>query len=127
MIQLLPNEVILRIAAEVDSPRDLSALSRVNRRFHHTLDDFLYLQSALRWDNPALLWAAELGRIATVDKALRAGGDINGKEAPHRKSLIPRRLRCHRDEYKIDRCNHGYNTPLMLAWMPAITKWSSIF
>ncbi|CAG9946442.1 unnamed protein product [Clonostachys rosea f. rosea IK726] len=115
MIQLLPNEVILHIAAEVDSPRDLSALLRVNRRFHYTLDDFLYLQSALRWGNPALLWAAELGKIATADKALGAGGDINAREAPLRKSLIPRRLRCHRDKYKTDRCNHGCNTALMLA------------
>ncbi|CAH0022580.1 unnamed protein product [Clonostachys rhizophaga] len=115
MIQLLPNEVIVHITAEVDSPREMSALSRVNRHFHHTLDDFLYLQSALRWGNPALIWAAELGKIATADKALRAGGDINAKEAPHRKSLMPRRLRCHRDKYKTDRCNHGSNTPLMLA------------
>ncbi|VUC21926.1 unnamed protein product [Clonostachys rosea] len=114
-IQLLPNEVILCIAAEVDSPRDLSALSRVNRHFHHTLDDFLYLQSALRWDNSALLWAAELGKIATAHKALDAGGDINAKEAPHRKSLMPRRLRCHRDKYETDRCNHGCNNALMLA------------
>ncbi|CAG9983389.1 unnamed protein product [Clonostachys byssicola] len=115
MIQLLPNEVILHIAASVDSPRDLSALSRVNRRFHHTLDDFLYLQSALRWGNLALLWAAELGITTIADKALSAGGDINAKEALHRKSIIPRRLRCHRDKYKTDRCNHGGNTPLMLA------------
>ncbi|CAH0044672.1 unnamed protein product [Clonostachys solani] len=128
-IQLLPNEVILCIAAEVDSPRDLSALSRVNRRFHHALDDFLYLQSARRWGNKALLWAAELGKIATADRALGAGGDINAtadkalgaredmnaKEASLHQSLIPRRLRCHRDKHRTDPCNHGCNTPLMLA------------
>lgn len=38
----LPNEIIFEIVEYFDKEQDIYSLVRVNKRFHHLLDDYLY-------------------------------------------------------------------------------------
>ncbi|PON28909.1 hypothetical protein TGAM01_v202017 [Trichoderma gamsii] len=66
----LPNELLLAIASQLESERDINALAQTNRRFLSTLDPFLYRRNIQQFNNSALTWSALCGRERTVKKAL---------------------------------------------------------
>lgn len=66
----LPNELLLAIAAQLESERDINALARTNRQFLSTLDPFLYRRNIQQSNNSALTWSALCGHERTVKKAL---------------------------------------------------------
>jgi ankyrin repeat protein len=62
----LPNEILLEIAQNLDSQRDLSSFTRTNTHLHHLLVDPLYENYIERHGSSALLWAAYHGQEKTV-------------------------------------------------------------
>lgn len=72
----LPNELILA-SGDLAEPRALSALASTCRRLHSLLNPLLYRRNAQEQHSSALIWAAENGRVDTVNLCLSHGADIN--------------------------------------------------
>lgn len=76
----LPSELLDEIAWNLDSEKDIDNLVRCCRRFHGTLNQFLYRHNVQHADGCALTWAAENGREATLECAIAAEIDIAKSE-----------------------------------------------
>ena len=75
----LPSELLLSVARQVEDERDLNTLVRTCRYLYHTLNRELYRQN-IRWSgSSALLWAAQHGRVTTIQMALAEGADIHSR------------------------------------------------
>lgn len=82
----LPAEILLEIAAELNDEGDISRFSRTNTWLRSVLDGFLYKFDAqirhgkdkdAKGRSIALHWAALFGNFGILDKALRAGANID--------------------------------------------------
>ncbi|KAJ5988029.1 hypothetical protein N7481_003239 [Penicillium waksmanii] len=73
----LPGEILLAIATNLDSSRDINALAQANRRFFNTLNNHLYRQDALFDEMEALSWAARSGVVATAQISINASRAID--------------------------------------------------
>lgn len=88
----LPSELVVRIAEQLSPEHDLNSFVRACRSTFALLNSQLYRQSAEqdkcsehdnapahkhRQNNFAILWAAKTGSIATAEKALENGANIN--------------------------------------------------
>lgn len=72
----LPNELILELGNLAEPPA-LCALAATCRRLHSLLNPLLYRRNAQERDSSALIWAAENGRVGTVNFCLSNGADVN--------------------------------------------------
>lgn len=72
----LPNELILA-SGDLAEPPALSALASTCRRLHSLLNPLLYRRNAREQRSSALIWAAENGRVDTVNLCLSHEADIN--------------------------------------------------
>ncbi len=75
----LANELIIQIVGYLDSQRDISSASLVNRRFHNLFDDYLYRYNIRFRGSSALLWAASHGSESTARRSLHLGADVDVK------------------------------------------------
>ncbi len=75
----LPNEIIFEIVENFDKEQDIYSLVRLNKQFHHLLDDYLYCYDIKHQRCGALFWAAKHGRDSTACKLLYLGADVNIK------------------------------------------------
>jgi hypothetical protein len=75
-ISRLPDELIVYIAAQMNSGAEVNALARTNRRLFLCVDDYLYQRDAQRPTAWALNRAINRGRERTVAKAVQAGAKI---------------------------------------------------
>lgn len=73
----LPAEVILHIAALVESEREVLVLAQSNQRLHNLLIDYLYRRNSQNSGDSALLWAAEHGYESTAWRALSNGASLS--------------------------------------------------
>ena len=87
----LPNEIIIEIVENLDNEQDIHSMVRVNKRFHHLFDDYLYRYDIKHRRCKALFWAAKHGRESTARKLLHLGADVNvrKKNTGTRDSMTP--------------------------------------
>ncbi|KAL3457954.1 ankyrin repeat-containing domain protein [Aspergillus heterothallicus] len=79
-IEILPDELILQITL-FSSESSLAALARTNRRLQQVCTPELYRHNVLHNNSSALEWAAQAGRMDTLQKALHAGAPLPKKQA----------------------------------------------
>ncbi|KAL3460940.1 ankyrin repeat-containing domain protein [Aspergillus heterothallicus] len=72
----LPNDILLLIAEAIDSERDLAALTQTSRYLHTLLCDLLYKTNIRHSHSSALFWAARTGQLATAQRLLALGADV---------------------------------------------------
>ena len=72
----LPDELILCIAAQMNTDSEVNALATTNLRLFLCVDDFLYQRDAQRPSSRALEWALICKEERTVMKAVEAGATI---------------------------------------------------
>lgn len=72
----LPHELIVPIVAHLESLRDIASLSRTCSAAYGPANDELYKRSR-QLHGQILCWAAESGRLGTVQKLLEVGADPN--------------------------------------------------
>lgn len=84
----LPDELILCVAAQMDSDSGVNALARTNRRLFLCCDDYLYQRDAQRSVARALEWAIVCRKERTAVKAVEAGAKltIDMLKTPHKRS-----------------------------------------
>ncbi|KAF7629591.1 ankyrin repeat-containing protein [Aspergillus flavus] len=66
----LPNETLFSIASYLPCQQDVYALVQTNRRFYHTLYDFLYEYNSRYYHGYALAFVTNQGNIGRVEKLL---------------------------------------------------------
>ena len=71
----LAGELLLAIAKNLESERDISALTRVNHYIYGLLNAYLYLYNVQQSGSSALLWAALHGKEKTAEKSLEEGAN----------------------------------------------------
>lgn len=71
-IENLPTELILLIASYLPSESSLAALALSSHPFYGICNPCLYRYNVLHGNSSALDWAAENGKIDTLQKALDA-------------------------------------------------------
>lgn len=71
----LPNELLDYISDGLESQSDLNSWARVDHRLHHLNNRELYRRNVRDSDSSALIWAAEHGRMETVQNVLREHKD----------------------------------------------------
>ncbi|KAG5982843.1 hypothetical protein E4U55_001250 [Claviceps digitariae] len=69
----MANELLLNTVQFLDSERDIDALARCNKRLYGLLIAHLYLFNVRHSDAYGLIWAAEEGRLDTLNRAIAAG------------------------------------------------------
>jgi len=79
-IESLPDELILQISSFL-SESSLAALARTNRHLQQICTPILYRHNALYNNSSALEWAAQSGRMDTLQKSLYAGAPLPKKQA----------------------------------------------
>jgi ankyrin repeat protein len=73
----LPLELLVFVIENLDSVRDISALTRTNRRLYSASNPLLYRYAARHGDARPLAWAATRNLVGTLRMALAAGTDPN--------------------------------------------------
>ncbi|OQE25306.1 hypothetical protein PENSTE_c006G05151 [Penicillium steckii] len=76
-MDLLPNEILLMVAYQLNEVTDINALAQVNRRFFNTLNQHLYRCDALFGPLDALYYAARNGNGATAQMSINASFDCD--------------------------------------------------
>ena len=84
----LPNELLLFIAENLTSERDISAFTQTNLRLHTLLNVYLYCYNTQWGGSSALLWAAKHGQKTTAQKSLDSAADIQTNPSCVRKALF---------------------------------------
>ncbi|KAJ5971469.1 uncharacterized protein N7479_001387 [Penicillium vulpinum] len=79
-IEHLPAELILLITSQLLSESSIAALARSNRRLHGICNPYLYKYNVLHFNSSALDWAAQNGRMNTLQNALDAGAPLPKKQ-----------------------------------------------
>ena len=72
----LANELLLCIAENLESERDINAFTRTNRHLYYLLNVYLYRHNVRKSDSWALLWAATRGREAAAQKLIAEGANL---------------------------------------------------
>ncbi|KAJ8110232.1 hypothetical protein OPT61_g6871 [Boeremia exigua] len=68
----LPNELLQGIAKNIQTEKDISSFSRVNRRLYNVSIASLYRFNAEHTGRSALVWAAANGMTGTAERSLKA-------------------------------------------------------
>lgn len=76
----LPNDLLL-VLADFLPDASINALTQTTRRFLQTLEHVLYVRNVRERNSSALPWAAGVGLLSTVKKALAAGADPNSRRS----------------------------------------------
>ena len=72
----LPNEIFQRVIADLDAPRDLSALARSNRSFYEIFNPWIYLDELTRDGGYSIIvYAAQMGHVGTIQRLLQFSTD----------------------------------------------------
>src|SRR5204862_3383637 len=72
----ISNELLLCISENLESERDINALTRTNRHLYSLLNAYLYRRNVQKFGSSALLWAAAVGQELTAQRLLREGANI---------------------------------------------------
>tara|TARA_R110002003_G_scaffold37_3_gene2136 strand:- start:1533 stop:1907 length:375 start_codon:yes stop_codon:yes gene_type:complete len=83
----LANELLHCIAETLESERDINAFAQANRRLYRLLNNHLYRHNVQRSQRSALLWAAQHGQEATVQKPLGERADVNANGGQYGNAL----------------------------------------
>jgi ankyrin repeat protein len=73
----LPNELLQSLAEALELERHINAFTQTNRRLYNLLNTYLYRHNVHQLGSSALLWAAERGQKATVQKLLKEGANTD--------------------------------------------------
>ncbi|KAJ5975356.1 hypothetical protein N7481_009063 [Penicillium waksmanii] len=95
----LPNELLVAIAENLQSMKEINAFARTNRHCHTHLNRHLYRSSISRTDNYGLHWATERGLSRTVEIFIEVGA-IDGPDAA-RTIEVPLNIAAFRGHVKI--------------------------
>ena len=96
----LADELLLLVAENLSTLRDLNGFTRTSDRLYLLLNDYLYRIDAQRVESSALLWAAEHGLEKTAELSLAEGADCEAIARDIRRSSRRRPIRkFHFDEH----------------------------
>ncbi|KAB8206328.1 ankyrin repeat-containing domain protein [Aspergillus parasiticus] len=70
----LPHEILLLIINELETERDISVFTQLNRFFYRCFTPYLYQHNVGQSKSSALVYAARYGRLLTATKAIELGG-----------------------------------------------------
>ncbi|KAJ5371682.1 hypothetical protein N7517_003688 [Penicillium concentricum] len=87
-IEVLPAELILLIFSFLPSESSIAALALSNRHFYATANPYLYQNNVRQGNSSALDWAAQNGRIDTLQKALDAGAPLPKEQWKYPKRVL---------------------------------------
>ena len=90
---VLPPELLLGVAREIEHERDLNALARTCRHLYAILNRELYRRNVQLCKSSALLWAAKYGQVATIQKLVTEGANVRRTRGVS-KELSQRRQFC---------------------------------
>jgi ankyrin repeat protein len=76
MLLYLPNELILDIAATIETDRDLLALAKANHRLFFVLHKHRYTRNVEKYGNATLCWAITRRLHETIRGTLAAGAAL---------------------------------------------------
>ena len=76
----LPLDLLYCIVYQLDVEKDINAFLQASLRLYRCFNKHLYCFNIERSRSSALLWAAEQGRIGTVQKMIDYGADIHTEE-----------------------------------------------
>lgn len=74
---MLPLEVVLMIASNLDKQEQIYQFALVNRQTFHYLTDFLLQHNIKNRESNALAWAANAGHMSLARRLLTLGADVN--------------------------------------------------
>ncbi|KAI1920309.1 hypothetical protein LOZ39_002524 [Ophidiomyces ophidiicola] len=85
----LSPELLLEIADQTDTQRDLNNLAQTCHRLYDLLNHYLYRRDIkMKWKKaPAISWGIKNGSPTTVEMALDAGADVHGQNK-HGETLL---------------------------------------
>lgn len=69
----MPNEILMQIGTLLVRPGDIAALARACRHLNGLFGDYLYQDNEKNGKGSCLMWAANLDKIETFKRAIRAG------------------------------------------------------
>lgn len=72
----LPNELLLAIASDLESQRDVNALTQVSHRSYYVVSSHLYSRNISQSHSTGLIWASKRGELRTVQRFLDEGADF---------------------------------------------------
>ncbi|RDW78859.1 ankyrin repeat domain-containing protein [Aspergillus mulundensis] len=72
-----PTEIVLLVAESIPLERDLSSLTRTNRRLHSLLSTILLKNNMQNSDSSSLYWAARNGKLVHVQRMVELGADVS--------------------------------------------------
>ncbi|KAL4921709.1 ankyrin repeat-containing domain protein [Aspergillus aurantiobrunneus] len=79
----LPNELLLTVAAYLNSQSAINALMQVNHRLYHLLNIELCLLNIKRLRGSGILWAARMNFLSVVERFVSAGFDLSTCQGDH--------------------------------------------
>ncbi|KAM7212907.1 putative ankyrin repeat protein [Rhypophila decipiens] len=121
-LSALPAELVVFVADNLDSPKDLSAFALVGRKFYSIVNAILYKRA--RGDAWPLAWAAHCGVAATLRKALAAGADPNHQFAGDmsfqkwKKKSAATKLALHENDSEVWDTDNECDTDMEGDWSP---------
>jgi ankyrin repeat protein len=78
----LPNELLLMIAEQMVSERDINAMTQLNRFTYALLNKYLYDHNIRKSGSSALLWAAKHGQLGTAQRLIKGGANVETNPRP---------------------------------------------
>ncbi|OKO99220.1 Ankyrin-1 [Penicillium subrubescens] len=78
----LPNELLLMIAEQMSSSKDINAMAQADRFTYALLNKYLYDQNIRKSGSSALLWAAKHGQLGTAQRLIKGGANIETYPGP---------------------------------------------
>lgn len=82
-MEQLPQELLLMVADNLESQRDINRLCQASRHLHHVLNGSLYKRNAQDHRSDALLSAALYGRLDVMQTALKYNVNIDTTAVIH--------------------------------------------
>ncbi|KAL4819547.1 ankyrin repeat-containing domain protein [Aspergillus spinulosporus] len=73
----LPDELLLLVGEVIPLQRDLSSLTKTNRRLYCLLSDLLLKINMQESNSSALVYAAQHGNLTVVQRMIELGADVN--------------------------------------------------
>ena len=87
ILDAMPNELLQKIATELDRLGDLYSLSLVNRRLYQVLNGAIYQRNVQSGGNSGWFWAAACGNVDSVQKFLVQGVDPDAIDGAGRTAI----------------------------------------
>jgi ankyrin repeat protein len=113
-VSTVSNELLLLIAQQLQSQKDLNALIKVNHRFYHLLKHLLYRYNLRHQNGDGILQAANLGSIPAVAQFIKVGYRVKGQPV-HDREHLPDRFgnqvlcSCHLEHPILDAAENGHS------------------